>query len=139
MRAVWGPRISHPDQLLACNQTTLLTEKQDLLNRWTEHFSKLLNEAPEIDQYAINNLRQAPVQNWMDRCPEIDEISKAIDMVSDGKSPGSDGIHPEVFKRGGPKLLCALHEIIQEAWNTATVPQDWNDAQLVTIFKKGDR
>ena len=75
----------------------------------------------------------------MDRCPEIDVISKAIDMVSDGKSPGSDGIHPEVIKRGGPKLLCALHEIIQEAWNTVTVPQDWKDAQLVTIFKKGDR
>ena len=139
MRAVWGPRISHPDQLLACNQSTLLTEKQDLLNRWTEHFSKLLNEAPVIDQDAVNNLRQAPVQNWMDRCPEIDEISKAIDMISDGKSPGSDGIHPEVIKRGGQKLLCALHEIIQEAWNTATVPQDWKDAQLVTIFKKGDR
>jgi hypothetical protein len=53
MRAVWGPRISHPDQLLACNQTTLLTEKQDLLNRWTEHLSKLLNEAPEISLFIL--------------------------------------------------------------------------------------
>ena len=81
-------------------------------------------------------MRQAPVQNWMDECPEIDEISKAIDMISYGKSPGSDRIHPEVIKRGGPGLLCALHEIIKKAWNTATVPQDWKDAQLVTIFKK---
>ena len=139
MKAVWGPRISHPDQLLASNQTTLLTEKKDLLSRWTEHFSKLLNEAPVIDQDAINNLRQAPVQNWMNKCPEIDEITTAIGMISEGKSPGSDGIHPEVIKRGGSKLLSTLHEIIQEAWNTATVPQDWKDAQLVTIFKKGDR
>ena len=75
----------------------------------------------------------------MDKCPEIDEISKAIDMISDGKSPGSDGIHPEVFKRGGPGLLCAFYETIKKAWNTATVLQDWKDAQLVTIFKKGDR
>ena len=74
----------------------------------------------------------------MDECPEIDEMSKAIDMISDGKSPGSDGIHPEVIKRGSPGLICALHKIIKKAWNTATVPQDWKDAQLVTIFKKVD-
>ena len=93
----------------------LLTKKQDLLNRRTEHFSKLLNEVPVIDQDAFNNLRQAPFQNWMDRCPGIDEISKAIDMISDGKSPGSDEIQPEVIKRRGRKLLCAHHEIIQKS------------------------
>ena len=52
----------------------------------------------------------------------MNEIFKAIDIISDGKSPGSDGIHPEVIKRGGPKLLCALHEITKKTWNTATVP-----------------
>ena len=83
---------------------------------------------PVIDQDAINNLRQAAVQSWMDKRLEIDEISKAIDMISDGKSPGSDGIHHELIKKGGPGLLCALHEIIKIAWNTATVPQDWKDA-----------
>ena len=54
---------------------------------------------------------------------EIDAISKAIDMISDGKSLGPDGIHPEVIKREGPKLLCAFYKIIKKAWNTATVPQ----------------
>lgn len=139
MKAIWGPRTSHPDQLLASNNTTLLTEKKDLLIRWSEHFKKLLNETPEIDQDAIKNLKQATVQNWMDECPEIDEVRRAVEMLSEGKSPGADGIHPEVIKKGGPKLLSALHEIIQDAWKTAVVPQDWKDAQLVTIFKKGDR
>ena len=35
--------------------------------------------------------------------------------------------------------MSTLHEIIKEAWKTAVVPQDWKDAQLITIFKKGDR
>ena len=74
----------------------------------------------------------------MNKCPEIDEITTAIGIISEVTSPGSDRIHPEVIKRGGLKLLSTLHDIIQEAWNTATVPQDWKDAQLVTIFKKGD-
>lgn len=43
MKAVWGPFVSHPDQLLASDNTTLLTEKQDLLTRWNEHFRTLLN------------------------------------------------------------------------------------------------
>ena len=139
MKTVWGPRVSHPDQLLASDGTTLLTEKQDLLARWTEHFSKLLNETPDIDVNIIENLSQAPIQDWMDECPDIDEIIEATAMLSERKSPGPDGIHPEVIKRGGPKLISTLHEIIKEAWKTAVVPQDWKDAQLITIFKKGDR
>ena len=31
--------------------------------------------------------------------------------------------------------MSTLHEIIKEAWKTAVVPQDWKDAQLITIFK----
>ena len=60
-------------------------------------------------------------------------------MISDGKSPGFDGIYPEVIKRGGPGLLSALNKTIKKNWNTATLPQDWKVAQFVTIFKKSDR
>ena len=35
--------------------------------------------------------------------------------------------------------MSTLHEIKKEAWKTAVVPQDWKHAQLITIFKKGDR
>lgn len=136
-QSIWSSYITHPDQLLASNQKTLLMEKQDLFNTWTEQFSKLLSEASAIDQDTIDNLRQAPVQNWMDRCLEIDEIATTIEIISDGKLPDSDEIYPEMIKRRGQKLLCALHEINQKAWNTATAPQDWKDAQLVAIFKKG--
>lgn len=139
MKAVWGPNVSHPDQLLASDNSTLLTDKGELLKRWTEHFKTLLNETPDIDEQAITNLEQFPTQHWMDRCPDSDEVYRAVLMLQDGKSPGSDGIHPEIIKRGGQKLLRTLCSIIQNAWTTATVPQDWKDAQLVTIFKKGDR
>ena len=32
MHVIWGPRVNHPDQLLASDNSTLLTEKQDLLD-----------------------------------------------------------------------------------------------------------
>lgn len=31
----WGPRVNHPGQLLANDNQPLLTEKQELLTRWT--------------------------------------------------------------------------------------------------------
>ena len=55
------------------------------------------------------------------------------------RDPGADVIHTEIIKRGGPKLLETLTIIIRKAWEEGKVPQDWKDAQLVTIFKKGDR
>jgi hypothetical protein len=139
MKAVWGPRVSHPDQLLASDNSTLLTEKNELLQRWTEHFRSLLNGMPNIDKHAVESLEQSPMQIWMNECPDIDEVNKAVLMLKEGKAPGSDGIHPEIIRKGGSCLLTALHDIITEAWKSATVPQDWKDAQLVTIFKKGDR
>lgn len=119
-KASWGSCVSHPDQLIASNNTTLLSERKDLLTRWTEHFSKLLNDAPEIDQIATNHLEQFPLQNnEMNNCPEIDKISKAIHMLSKGKSPSSDDIHPEAIKRGGLKLISAITEITQKVWKIA--------------------
>ena len=30
------------------------------------------------------------------------------------------------------------HEIIVDSWKSGEPPQDWKDAQLITLFKKGD-
>jgi len=60
-------------------------------------------------------------------------------MLCEGKSPGADGLHSEIIRRGRNRLAEVLHDIITEAWNQSEVPQDWKDALLITIFKKGDR
>ena len=139
LKAVWGPRVNYPDQLLSSDNQTLLTEKKDLLTRWTEHFNTLLNERNEVDSRATNNLLQHPIQTWMDDTPDLDEVNNAISMLSNGKSPGADGIHPEIIKFGGTLLVQHLHEIIVDSWKSGQPPQDWKDAQLITLFKKGDR
>ena len=65
MKAIWGSRVSHPDQLLASDSVTLLTEKQDLLARWTEHFSKLPNETPEMDKDDIETSPSSKLDGQM--------------------------------------------------------------------------
>ena len=81
---------------------------------------------------------QFPIQQWMVAIPTLDEVRLAVSLLSSGKAPGADGIHPEIIQHSDQKLLEALHKTITTAWDTKTVPQDWQNAQLITLFKKGD-
>ena len=104
MRAVWVPRVNHPEQLLALNNRTI-TEKHELLAKCKDHFTTILNEMSTVEKYAVINIELWPTQHWMCKCPYLDEVSKVISMLCDGKSPGADILHPKVIKRGGRRLV----------------------------------
>jgi len=52
-----------------------------------------------------------------------------------GKAPGPDNTLLFFFLHGGPKLK--NYPMLCEIWKTKTVPSDFRDANIVTIFKKG--
>ena len=58
----------------------------------------------------------------MDALPTLDEIQKAVRLLSSGKSPGSDSIPPEIFKEGGVALIEKLHQLFQLIWQHEAVP-----------------
>jgi len=138
-KAVWGPRLCSPDQLLVTDNKSILTDKQDILIRWAAHFQTLLNDTTVSDEEVANRITESPINMELDVCPSLSEVKDAIGMRCEGKSPGADGLHPEIIRRGGNRLAEVLHDIITEAWNQSEVPQDWKDALLINIFKKGDR
>ena len=74
----------------------------------------------------------------MCKCPDVDKERK-ISMPRNRKSPDTDGLHPEVIKRGNKRLVEILYTIIKDAWENLEVPADLKGAELVTILKKGDR
>ena len=76
----------------------------------------------------------------LDTRPTMEELSKAINRLSCGKAPGSDGIPSEVLKSGKPALLQPLHDLLCHCWEQGYIPQDMRDANIVTLYKnKGDR
>ena len=64
------------------------------------------------------------------KCPDLDEVSKVISMFHDRNSPSSDGLHPELIKKGGKRLVKVLDTIIRDARENLEVSAGWKDAQL---------
>ena len=58
----------------------------------------------------------------------------------DGKAPGADCIHAEVYKEGGEALTEKLHDLFALIWKDEIVPQELKDAAIVHLYKrKGNR
>ena len=74
--------------MLSADESTGLTGKETIFERWTEHFNSMLNR-----QLSIN-----------------EETRKAVQQLSSCKAPSADAIPVEVYKAGGlpmaEKLSC---------------------------------
>src|SRR5215813_10576892 len=67
------------------------------------------------------------------------EVHKAIKSLKCGKAAGVDEIRPEMLKAGGTITVQWLHHIMQKAWEEGRIPEDWNKAIIVPIYKKGNK
>ena len=87
----------------------------------------------------LENIQKRSVNTALDEKATMDEMVRAIKGLKDGKAPGGDGIPAEIWKHGGSNLSNRIHRWIIKVWEEGHVPQAWKDANIVTIYKKGDR
>ena len=117
----------------------LISDRQAVNARWREHFSNLLsNTNTPIDPSILSNVPQHPVANELADSPTLDEVARALMHFKKMKAPGRDGIMAELLQQGGPKALEALHTLISSIWQCELVPQDWVEAVIVPLPKKGN-
>uniref|UniRef100_A0A3B3I2G4 Reverse transcriptase domain-containing protein n=1 Tax=Oryzias latipes TaxID=8090 RepID=A0A3B3I2G4_ORYLA len=70
----------------------------------------------------------------------MEELKYALKSTASGKAPGLDGMSSEILKYGGEKLCESLLDLFNRCLISGTVPQDFRDSLIVTIYKKkGDR
>jgi hypothetical protein len=50
-----------------------------------------------------------------------------------------DSIAAKLLKNGGPNLVDALHEVIQQAWTDETLSRSWTEGALCLVYKKGHK
>ena len=137
-RMVFGPTASCAVPLKS-KEGALIKDEAGISHRWTEHFSELLNRPTTVDHTIFSELEQQATHTEMDFPPQYDEIINVIKKLNNNKSAGEDCIPPEAYKYGGHQLADHLHQIILKIWDTGNIPQDFRDALIVTIFKKGEK
>uniref|UniRef100_A0A8D8R0B9 Craniofacial development protein 2 n=1 Tax=Cacopsylla melanoneura TaxID=428564 RepID=A0A8D8R0B9_9HEMI len=116
----------------------IIHDKTEKLNRWTEYFEDLYNQHNPINLHAqITDFSNSPTLK--DDCPTKNEIEKALTQLKNKKSPGVDTITAEMLKAGEHLTVDMFAHLFNQIWTSQTVPQDYRDAEIVAIHKKGDR
>ncbi|XP_076061565.1 uncharacterized protein LOC143037317 [Oratosquilla oratoria] len=135
----FGPTRSSVGGLKDVDGATIITDSEGILLRWRSHFKNLLNDQVDTPDNLLRMTPQYPVRHWMALPPSIQDFNKALKRMRPGKAPGPDNVPLELLTHGGPELRNRLMLLILKIWETKTLPSDFRDATIVTIFKKGDR
>ena len=66
-------------------------------------------------------------------------VIREIDRLKKTKSPGPDNIYPRILKECREQLGEPIARLFQNSIDTGFVPKLWRQANVVPIFKKGDK
>ena len=110
-----------------------LTEKNEILNRWTEYCSELYNYETERDPIVLDCPQIPDEQHHPILRKEVETVVKALKM---GKSAGVDNIPAELVQAGGEVMIDILTKICNKIWKTGEWPTKWTQSLVITLPKE---
>jgi hypothetical protein len=120
----------------------LLSSKEDIQARWTEHFQEILNrEAPTnpITEEEDNGFKFTDIiEETATNEPTLGEVKSAMGRLKNGKSPGIDSITAELLRAGGEFSAKKIHELLKNIWKYEKVPSKWKQGLIIKLPKKGN-
>lgn len=103
---------------------------------WENHYRTLLTEKRK----EFTNNGEQIIERTEEEQIEIplEEVRKAAKSMKNNKSAGPGGIAPEFIKYGTEMLYRMLQQMFEKVLNGNDVPGEWKEANLTSIFKKGE-
>ena len=130
-------------QCIRDEEGRLLRDKERIRERWVRFFRALLNSKSDmIDADIPKRLPQHPVASALGIEPTEEEIATAMKAMANAKAVGPDGLPAELLKLGLQQdrtILRELHRLTILIWRQGKVPQQWKDAVITVLHKKGDK
>ena len=128
-----------------CDQNgKVLTEKDEIIHRWKEHFEQLLNkEEPDGATETLREIEQSDklceTEEQPDSKIQLEEVRRAVRQMRKGKAPGLCGITAEMLQQTGEVTVKWIHRVVTAVWEIEEIPEDWRKAIIVPLHKKGDK
>ena len=110
----------------------------EILTRWQEHFDGVLNVASTFDGAVLDRVDQLPLREDLDVAPTEEEILAAVGKLKREKAGGGSEILPEMLMFGPQLLIDHLVRLCGVIWKNRKAPEEWRDAFVVPVPKKGD-
>ncbi|XP_047116212.1 uncharacterized protein LOC124796165 [Schistocerca piceifrons] len=120
----------------------VITDEGKQMERWVEHYLELYAVENVVRKDACDAIKQMPVMEELYAMPTMEELSREIDSLANGKAPGEDGIPAEVIKYNKPVLLKHLYSLITTSWEEGYDPMNENllrSVWEVEVPTKGSR
>ena len=109
-----------------------LTEADDIKKRWQEYTEELYKKDlhdPDNQRGVITHL-ELDLLEW--------EVKWALGSITTSKASGGDEIPVELIQVLKDDAVKVLHLKCQQIWKTQQWSQDWKNAILIPIQKKGN-
>jgi hypothetical protein len=113
----------------------LLADSHNILNRWKNYFSLLLN----VNN--VNVIRQLQLHRVepLVRVPSHLEVEISITKLKKYNSSVSDQIPAELIQARDKMLLSVIYKLINSVWTMEELLNQWKESIIVPIHKKGGK
>ena len=97
LKAIYGPSHQIQAPLHSPDGSTLLTDKEAILQWLSEHFEGLFSNPCTMQESSLVKISQVDMKLELDDPPTREEIRKATMQLNVGKLPGFDGTPAEEY------------------------------------------
>ena len=117
----------------------LITDSDQQMERWVEHYAELYGQPRSISAKALDATPTMDTMSELDNMPTLQELQHALNHTSKGKAPGPDGIPADLLKCDSI-IIPHLYELLCQCWEEEAFPEDMKKAKITTLYKqKGDK
>src|SRR5688572_2314125 len=96
----------------------ILTDQEDVKDRWKEYFNKLYNDPNKVDDSYLESIKEMESTEEEDLLVlGEDEVEAAIHKMKHGKAPGLDNVTTEEIQAGMEEMgIRIMHRLCQMVW-----------------------
>ena len=120
------------------NRNEIVVNPKEQATLMNEYFSSVFTRAD--DEPPTPRDRSTDVnQTLTDIRISTNDVKEAIEKLKDYSAPGLDNIPPKVIKELKEELSVPLTILFQKSMERGKVPDDWREANVTPLFKKGSK